>query len=137
LLRHSPARVAHARALLDLGRVRREAGDADGAREALHEALDLADRCDAAGLVGQGLGELRACGERPRRAARTGIRALTPAERRAAELAAGGDTNSVIAGTLVVSLKTVEGHLHNAYRKLGVESREQLRAALAPVDYHR
>jgi DNA-binding NarL/FixJ family response regulator len=42
-----------------------------------------------------------------------------------------GLTNQVIAERLVVSLNTVEYHLKNIYRKLGVSSRTQLLAHLA------
>jgi DNA-binding CsgD family transcriptional regulator len=61
----------------------------------------------------------------------SGVEALTPSERRTAELAAAGLTNIQIAQRLVVSLKTVEGHLNRAYRKLGVDGRGALGAALA------
>jgi DNA-binding CsgD family transcriptional regulator len=58
----------------------------------------------------------------------TGIDALTPSERRAAELAALGRTNRAIAQQLYVTPKTVEVHLSSAYRKLGVTSRGELAA---------
>ena len=38
-----------------------------------------------------------------------------------------------IAQTLFVSRKTVEMHLGNAYRKLGIHSREELPRVLAPA----
>ena len=53
------------------------------------------------------------------------------AQRRVAELAAGGRTNKEIAQTLFVTLKTVELHLSHAYRKLGIRSRRDLERALA------
>lgn len=53
--------------------------------------------------------------------------ALTAAERRVAELAAGGMTNREIAQTLFVTVKTVEWHLRNAYVKLAIGSRHELR----------
>jgi DNA-binding CsgD family transcriptional regulator len=56
---------------------------------------------------------------------------LTPSERRIVELAAAGETNPRIAQALFVTVKTVESHLANAYRKLGVSSRRELPAALA------
>jgi transposase len=55
---------------------------------------------------------------------------LTPAERRTAELAAAGHMNREIAKTLVVTLATVEYHLRNAYRKLGIASRKKLKEVL-------
>ena len=45
------------------------------------------------------------------------------------ERAAGGETNRDIAQALFVTPKTVEVHLSNAYRKLGVRSRRELRGA--------
>ncbi len=55
---------------------------------------------------------------------------LTPAERRAAHLAAGGASNAEIASELYVSRKAVEYHLSNVYRKLGVAGRRDLADAL-------
>jgi DNA-binding CsgD family transcriptional regulator len=51
---------------------------------------------------------------------------LTPAERRVASAVAQAMTNREVAATLYVSEKTVEFHLRNIYRKLGVRSRTQL-----------
>ncbi len=56
--------------------------------------------------------------------------ALTPGERRVAELAAGGATNREIAQKLFVTVKAVEWHLSNAYRKLGIASRRDLPTAI-------
>ena len=47
------------------------------------------------------------------------------------DLAAGGQTNRDIAQSLFVTPKTVEVHLTNAYRKLGIGSRRDLARALA------
>jgi DNA-binding NarL/FixJ family response regulator len=60
-----------------------------------------------------------------------GIESLTPSERRVAELAAEGPTNREIAQALFVTPRTVELHLTNAYRKVGIGSRSQLAAALS------
>ena len=59
-----------------------------------------------------------------------GVEALTPAERRVAQLAAEGLTNRQIAETLWVTLKTVEVHLGRSYGKLGIGSRRELASAL-------
>jgi DNA-binding CsgD family transcriptional regulator len=55
---------------------------------------------------------------------------LTPAERRVAELAAQGRTNREIADGLFVTVKSVEWHLGNVYRKLDIRGRGGLAAAL-------
>jgi DNA-binding NarL/FixJ family response regulator len=47
-----------------------------------------------------------------------------------AALAAEGQTNRDIAQALFVTPKTVEVHLSNAYRKLGIRSRRELSVAL-------
>jgi DNA-binding CsgD family transcriptional regulator len=96
----------------------------------LAEGAELAHRCGATTLVDQARAELRLAGARPRRIAQTGRGALTPAELRVVELAAQGDTNKQIAQALFVTLRTVEAHLSSSYRKLDIETREQLPAAL-------
>ena len=48
-----------------------------------------------------------------------------------ASRAADGASNREIAQSLFVTVKTVETHLGNAYRKLGVASRAELPDALA------
>lgn len=57
-------------------------------------------------------------------------RTLTAGERRVAELATTGLTNRQIAQKLFVTVKAVEWHLSNAYRKLGIASRRDLADAL-------
>lgn len=57
---------------------------------------------------------------------RKGWASLTPGERQVAELAAEGLTNPRIAQQLFLSTNTVKTHLLRAYRKLGVNSREEL-----------
>jgi DNA-binding CsgD family transcriptional regulator len=130
-LGRSEQRLAEARALVALGAALRERGDAVAARVPLSAALDLADRCGSFVLVAQARDELRLAGARPRRAALHGVAALTDSERRVAERAAAGRTNAEIARELFVSVKTVEGTLGRAYRKLGIRSRAALRDALA------
>jgi DNA-binding CsgD family transcriptional regulator len=54
------------------------------------------------------------------------LSSLTAAERRVAEAAADGRTNREIAAAFHVSVRTVETHLANTYRKIGVSTRTQL-----------
>jgi len=130
LLDASGGALERARAHADLGAALRRAGRPVEAREPLRVAVDLAHRSGARALEEHALAELRAAGARPRRRATTGAGALTDSERRVAELAATGLQNKQIAGELVVTLDTVEFHLRNAYRKLGIGSRTRLAAAL-------
>jgi DNA-binding CsgD family transcriptional regulator len=131
VLEPAPARLELARALTALGTaLRRERRPAD-ARDPLRRALELAVACSATALAEHVRTELYAAGARPRTDARSGAAALTASERRVAGLAAGGETNRDIAQALFVTPKTVEVHLSNAYRKLGIRSRRELGAALA------
>jgi DNA-binding CsgD family transcriptional regulator len=131
-LGESDARLEHARALIDLGAALRRANRRVDAREPLAEGLEMARRCGGTLLAERAAQELAAAGARPRRERLTGVDALTPTERRIASLAAEGRSNPEIAQSLFVTRKTVEFHLSNAYRKLGIHSREALGEALAP-----
>jgi DNA-binding NarL/FixJ family response regulator len=128
----SPAQLARAEALGELGAALRRARRDVDARAPLREALDLARRCGAAGLAKTAFDELAATGERVRRWTPIGAESLTPSQRRVAELAAGGMTNRQIAQTLFLTVKTIESHLAAAYDTLGIRSRAELAAALAP-----
>ncbi len=130
LLEGTPWRLDRARTRADLGPALRRAGERRAARAALTQALDEAQACGAELLATQIEAELRASGARPRRRAISGLDALTPSERRVAELAADELTNREIAQQLFVSTATVETHLTRAYRKLDVEGRGGLAAAL-------
>jgi DNA-binding NarL/FixJ family response regulator len=131
VLEGSPARLEHARALAALGAALRRGRRPQDAREPLRRALDLAASCDATGLAADVRTELYATGARPRTSRLAGVAALTASERRVAELAAAGATNRDVAQALFVTPKTVEVHLSNAYRKLGIRSRRDLPGALA------
>ena len=102
-------------------------------REPLREALALADALGTESLAREAHAELAATGARPRRRQLSGADALTPTERRVAELAAAGHGNRDIAQALFVSRKTIEMHLGHTYRKLDIDSRADLAAALAPL----
>ncbi len=125
-LAESPLRLQHAEALADLGAALRRANHRSEAREPLRMALELARSTGADGLAATVAAELAATGARVPARPRAGTDALTPAERRITRLAAEGATNKEIAQALFVSVKTVEMHLGNAYRKLDVSSRRDL-----------
>jgi DNA-binding CsgD family transcriptional regulator len=133
VLEGSPARLEHGRALLGLGIGLRTRGASELAREPLSRALDIAHGCGAVRLAEHAREVLVATGARPRRSALTGTDALTPAQLRAATMAAEGMTNGQIAEALYVVKKTVEAHLRTVYSKLQISGRAQLRDALEPA----
>ena len=59
---------------------------------------------------------------------------MTPTQQRVAELVAAGMSNREIAGTLYMSVRSVESHLTKVYRELGIRSRAQLATALAATE---
>ena len=130
-LRPSGAALELTRALVSLGELLLREGHRLAARESLTEALDLAHRCGARALEERARELLVATGARPRRASTHGRDALTPRERRIAQLAADGSGNREIAEALFITTKTVETHLGRAYRKLEIRGRPELAAALA------
>jgi DNA-binding CsgD family transcriptional regulator len=58
--------------------------------------------------------------------AKTGWDSLTDSELRVVNLIAQGVTNRFVAAQLHLSLHTVKNHVHNAFAKLGINSRAQL-----------
>jgi DNA-binding CsgD family transcriptional regulator len=130
VLEGSRARLELAKALADHGAALRRDRRPSEARDPLRRALELADACGADGPVERVRSELYATGARPRTTATGGVGALTASERRVAAFAADGQSNRDIAQALFVTPKTVEVHLSNAYRKLGLRSRRELAGAL-------
>ena len=130
VLSGTPQRLALARAQAELGALLRRENRRRDAQELLREALATARRAGAEPLAAFAEDELRATGARPRRVALRGAEALTASERRVARLAGAGLTNREIAQELFVTARTVEGHLTQAYGKLGVRSRAELAPAL-------
>ncbi len=131
LMTASEARLELCRAQLELGTVLRRARRRSDAGRVLGDALELARACGARRVEVRVLEELEVGGTRMQRAARRGADALSPSERRVVGLAIEGLTNRQIAEALFVTLKAVEWHLGNAYRKLDVRSRHELPGALA------
>jgi DNA-binding CsgD family transcriptional regulator len=124
------AQVEHAGALADLGAAVRRRGYPAQARPILRKAVALAEGVGAVVVAEDARTELRVAGGRAPRRAQTPIDGLTPGERRVAELAAAGRSNRQIANTLFITVKAVEWHLGNAYRKLDVRGRSDLPSVL-------
>ena len=131
VLADSPARLEHARALIDLGAALRRVNSRSEARNHLRKGIDLAHQCGATALVQRGNEELAATGAHARKVMLSGLESLTASERRVAQLAAEETSNKEIAQALFVTVKTVEVHLSRVYRKLDIESRRQLAGALS------
>jgi DNA-binding CsgD family transcriptional regulator len=131
VLADSPARLEHARALVDLGAALRRGNRRSEARQLLRQGVELAHGCGATALVALANEELAATGAHPRTVLLSGLDALTASERRVAHMAAEDASNKEIAQALFVTVKTVEQHLGRAYRKLDITSRRQLSTALA------
>ncbi len=124
------APAAQASALLALGSSLRRGGHRVEAREHLQRARRLAEGANVTRIGSRATEELIFAGARPRRPQASGPGSLTTRERRVADLAAAGTSNRRIADELYVTVKTVEMHLSNAYRKLGIASRSQLASVL-------
>ena len=133
VLERAEGRLEHARSLLELGAALRRAGIRAEARDVLRAALDETARIGASGLADRAHEELIAAGARPRRDRRllSGRESLTASEDRIAVLAAEGLSNREIAQRQFVTVKAVEWHLRNVYRKLDISSRQELPEALA------
>jgi DNA-binding CsgD family transcriptional regulator len=129
--RQTDTPLERVRTLIALAQVERRRRHPGSARDAVAEAHRLAVETGAAPWVEKAERERERLGEPLMRAGRPGMRLLTGAELRCAELAASGATNREIATALFVSVKTVEATLSRSYRKLGVRSRTQLARILA------
>jgi DNA-binding NarL/FixJ family response regulator len=132
ILKDSPAILEYAWSLAALGTALRHERKGVEAREPLSEALEIAARAGAMGLERHVKDEIAATGAAPRVTDFQGMDALTPSERRVAGLAVEGMTNREIAQSLFVTPKTIEVHLSNVYRKLGVKSRRELPGVFVP-----
>nr|WSX77901.1 LuxR C-terminal-related transcriptional regulator [Streptomyces sp. NBC_00899] len=144
----APARAALAAALA--------AGDPEalmgvsGELEAAGADLLAAEAASAAGAAWTRTGHTRRAAGAARRSAACAARcgavhtpllapvrtaaALTAREREIALLAAGGSTSKDIAAALRLSVRTVDNHLQNIYRSLGVPGRRQLARVLGGAD---
>jgi DNA-binding NarL/FixJ family response regulator len=116
-----------ARLLLVRGQLERRANRKLAARESLIAALEAFGALGAPSWAQRTRGEIARLGLRHRDPAE-----LTEGERRIAELAATGLTNRQVAEAAFVSPKTVEANLARVYEKLGIRSRAELGARMAP-----
>lgn len=121
----------HARTLLCAGEVLRRSRRPAQARSPLARAGHLFAALGATPWAARAAAELSAAGDRtPIPARPAAIEVLTPQQLRIANLIAAGRNNVEAAEALFLSRKTVEAHLTQVYRKLGVRSRTQLVMAL-------
>lgn len=129
----------HARTQLIFGERLRRARRRTEARELLAQAQATFDGQGAVRWAERAAAELAAAGGRA--AGAVGVvpvlgvddADLTAREREVCALVAGGATNTEVAAALFLSRRTVEHHLRQAYRKLGVRSRSELAARFAPA----
>jgi DNA-binding CsgD family transcriptional regulator len=99
----------------------------------LSAAIEIFERLGARPWVERATAELRGTGQRKPRAGESVLDRLTPQEFEIVTLAASGLTNKQIAERLYLSDRTVGGHLHRAFPKLGVSTRASLRDALGSI----
>ncbi|MEU6521542.1 LuxR C-terminal-related transcriptional regulator [Streptomyces sp. NPDC046924] len=119
VLAQSSDRQSHALAELRLGKALLHRSD-QGAPARLRAALAIAVRYGLTSVAEQARCALRSA------EGRHTLAALSHAERPVAELAAAGKSNRAIADALHLTVRTVEYHLTNVYRKLGVPGRAGL-----------
>lgn len=128
----SPSPFLRARLLLAYGRWLARQRRTSEAVPMLRTARDELAMVGAIRFVEATRRELRAAGDGPQLVtAPVSLEALTAHERRIAELAADGLTNSQIAELLQLSPRTISSHLYRIYPKLEVTSRTQLRDVLS------
>lgn len=131
---HRRAPFDHARTLLCEGEVLRRLRRPAAARSPLRHAVEIFEGLGATAWAGRAAAELSAAGDRGASSARPPDTGLTAQQLRIAGMVAAGHNNVETAEALFLSRKTVEAHLTQVYRKLGVHSRTQLAVALASLE---
>jgi DNA-binding CsgD family transcriptional regulator len=130
MLRSSSRPLLYAAAAEDAGVELTSADRGDEAITYLNAAFDTYVSCEASadarrvGRALRGLGVERRIVSQPR--AKTGWDSLTDSELKVVNLIAQGAPNRDVAAQLHLSIHTVKTHVHKAFAKLGVTSREQL-----------
>jgi DNA-binding CsgD family transcriptional regulator len=123
-----------ARVELAAGRFLRRVGQRRRAADLLTAARQRFTAVGATPYLERCIAELASSGLSPTKRNGRDRAGLTSQELVVARLAAQGLSNRGIADQLVVSIKTIEYHLRNAFGKLGVTSRRQLPDRLAELD---
>ncbi|MFD4628725.1 ATP-binding protein [Streptomyces sp. NPDC058284] len=132
LLSERPVPFERGRTEFAWGEQLRRQGRRSEARRLLERALATFERLGAAGWAARVAAELHAAGGTEVRPERAPLQRLTPQELQVALVVGRGLTNHEVAERLFLSVKTVEFHLSNIYRKLdGVHRRAQLVRLLA------
>jgi DNA-binding NarL/FixJ family response regulator len=121
--------AARTRALL--GRALLAAGNLAAARTTLRDAAHELAAGGWDGFAALARDDLGRCDAEARRLAPRIADLLTAQELQVARVVAAGASNREIAEQLFLSTKTVEFHLRNTFRKLGVRSRSELAARIA------
>jgi DNA-binding CsgD family transcriptional regulator len=116
-----------ARTHLVFGEWLRREGRRTDAREQLRTAHALLVEMGAEQFAARAARELRATGEHPRKRTSQASDALTAQEVTIARLVATGATSREAGEQLFLSPRTIEAHLRNIFRKLGITSRRQLK----------
>jgi DNA-binding NarL/FixJ family response regulator len=130
----APVEAALSRLLA--GRALMRAGDRERAADELRRAAHDFRESGAAHYCGESERELRKLGYRIQQRTRPGgptgtaLESLTTRELQLAMLVVDRKTNPEIAAELFLSQKTVETHLRNIFRKVGVTSRVELARAV-------
>jgi DNA-binding CsgD family transcriptional regulator len=119
--------VYRARARLLYGEWLRRQGRRRDARAELRPAHESLSDLGMEAFAERAVGELRATGEHARSRSAQASDQLTMQEVHIARLVADGATSKEVAAKLFLSPRTVDAHLRNIFRKLGLTSRRQLR----------
>ena len=131
-----------ARAQLLAGVALAQAGDKRRAVDALEQAANAFESFGSHRHRAEAVRELRKLGHRmyrrtrPGRPDTAGINSLTARELEIARLVVDRRTNAEIAAQLFLSPKTIEAHLRNTFRKVGVASRVELARAGEHADHN-
>ena len=118
--------LEHARTELLYGELLRRERRRVDARPHLRTALETFERLGAALWADRARTELRATGETARKRDPSTLDQLSPQELQIVRLVSEGATNRDVAAQLFISPRTVDYHLRNVFRKLGISSRKEL-----------